>query len=219
MIDTSLIKQASLLCLNLYDSDPIKWDHFDDGSDDDKICWAIKRIDDIDYVILRGSVTTTDWLRDFNAWANPFHKTDIGHVHPGFLLGMEQVWSEAEPITTSSGGIVLVGHSLGAARADILCSLMVRDGVYPKARIVFGEPKPGFADFAEVISVIDGASYCCGDDYGHDLITEMPFSFPPEEYVHPTPLISVRGSPPRNDPWSAFRYHHFALYNAAVQNS
>lgn len=211
-------KDIAQLVLGLYaypDSPSVTWDWLDDGSADDQICWAIKDVDGTDVIVLRGSTTFTDWARDFNAWADPFNKTAIGHVHPGFLLGMEQMKSEALEKMTAKN-FIITGHSLGAARADILTGLMLRDGHDPLRRVVFGEPKPGFSDFAQLISIVPSQSYCCGDDYGHDLVTDVPFSFPPENYVHPTPMTSVHNSPAINDRWGPFRYHHMQLYAAAI---
>ena len=165
--------------------------------------------------MLRGSQTFIDWWRDFDAWADPFHKLQLGHVHPGFLIGMEQVWTEAKPLIGTK--VVVCGHSLGASRADILCGLMVLDGHAPIARIAIAEPKPGFADFAAIIAAVPSVAFCNGDDDGHDLITDSPLSFPPEEYVHPTALTRVKSSPPPNDKLGIFAYHHWYLYAAAIQ--
>lgn len=210
-------RTLAALCAGIYaypGAIPITWDWFDDGADDDQICWGVKRIDGIDVIVMRGSSTFTDWKRDFDAWADPFHKTAIGRVHPGFLLGMEQVWAEAKGKVGHD--IAVTGHSLGAARAGILTGLMVRDGIAPIARVVFGEPKPGFKDFADLILPVPSRSYCAGDDRGHDLVTDVPFSFPPEQYLHPTSLISVSVSPAAADPWGPFRYHHMPAYAAST---
>lgn len=219
MLDAQVIKTASSLCGSLYGyagTAKPAWTHYDDGADSDKICWSIAREGDLDFVILRGSTTFIDWQRDFDAWADPFHKLSLGHVHPGFLLGMEQILDEARPLIRDRCAVVVTGHSLGAARADILAGLMVLNG-YSPIRVVFGEPKPGFKDFAAVISNVPSAAYCNGDDKGHDLVTDVPFSFPPEEYVHPAPLTSLVVSPAPNDDWGVFRYHHWQLYDAAIQ--
>jgi hypothetical protein len=207
-----------LLALYSYPNSQVSWDHLDDGTQDDEICWAVKQVGETDVVCLRGSTTFKDWTRDFNAWANPFKPTNIGHVHPGFWLGMEQMWGELRlKRTVSARPMILAGHSLGAARASILTGLMVRDNLAPALRVVCGEPKPGFADFANLIAKVPARSYCVGDDLGHDLITEVPFSFPPENYIHPVSLISVKASPQRHDEWGPFKYHHMELYQEALK--
>lgn len=72
----------------------VTWDHFDDGTDSDGVCWAIKSLDDCDLLILRGSKTLQDWLRDFACCPTPWGDAQLGPVHSGFLLGMRQVWNE-----------------------------------------------------------------------------------------------------------------------------
>ena len=138
------------LCAEIYRPSAIagSFDHYDAGMDDG-ICWALKRLDGFDVVIFRGSVTLWDWLRDFRALATP---SRIGHVHNGFHAGMEHMWADLKPLLSQP--TIVAGHSLGAARADVLAALMTVDGVPPVARVVFGEPKPGLLDFARLIAGI-----------------------------------------------------------------
>lgn len=188
------------------------FDHFDAGGDDG-ICWAFKHLDGCDVIVFRGSVTLEDWIADFRAMAIP---TRIGHAHAGFYNGMESVWVEARPFITQP--VIVTGHSLGAARADVLCALMIADGKPPIARVVFGEPKPGLVDLAQRLSAVPGRSYRNGDARHHDLVCDVPFSFPPLQYAHPTPVIPV-SCPPRTDDfasWGAFAWHHIELYETAL---
>ena len=190
----------------------LKFDHFDAG-EDDGVCWALKRLPGFDVVVLRGSVTGLDWIRDLRAMAS---RTRIGHVHVGFFTGMEHVWGDLRPLISQP--CIVTGHSLGAARAAILTALMTADGVPPVARVVFGEPKPGMIDLAEVIRDVPGRSYRNGDEVHHDLVTDVPFSFPPLQYVHPTPIIPVFCKP-HQDEFAAngvFAWHHWDLYETAI---
>jgi Lipase (class 3) len=191
-----------------------------DPGDDDGVCWAIERTADGDIIVLRGSSTFEDWLRDLVALASPFSHHALGPVHPGFLLGMEHAWSEIKGRLSSAAPPVVTGHSLGAARASILCGLMALDGRPPKRRVCFGEPKPGFSRLASILVPIPGASYRCGSDraddrISHDLVTDVPISFPPEEYVHPTPLVHVPAVAVDYS-WGMFSYHHIELYVKAL---
>jgi lipase (class 3) len=140
----------------------------------------VKRLDGFDVVVLRGSVTLQDWLRDAQALAMP---SRIGHVHSGFYAGMEHMWTDLKAMLSQPA--IVTGHSLGAARAAVLTALMTVDGVPPVARVVFGEPKPGLLDFAKLITGIPGRSYRNGDSTHHDLITDVPLSFPPMQFVQP----------------------------------
>ena len=188
------------------------FDHFDAG-EDDGVCWALKRLSGFDVVVLRGSVTLQDWIRDFRAMAQP---SRIGHVHIGFHAGMEHMWGDLRPLISQP--VIVTGHSLGAARASILTALMVVDGAAPIARVVFGEPKPGLLDHAVIVGKVPGRSYRNGDERHHDLVTDTPFSFPPLQYVHPTSVIPVCCKPDDDEfeTLGVFAWHHAALYETAL---
>ena len=202
------------LCAEIYRPTAIvgAFDHYDAGMDDG-ICWAVKRLDGFDVVVFRGSVTRQDWLRDIQVVAMP---SRIGHVHSGFYSGMEHMWGDLKPMLSQPA--IITGHSLGAARADVLTALMTVDSVPPVARVVFGEPKPGLLDFAKLITGTPGRSYRNGDSTHHDLITDVPFSFPPEQYVHPTPIIPVCCRPAGVEfaDLGVFAWHHIGLYQTAI---
>ena len=209
------------LCADIYRPSALvdqTWDHFDLGIDDG-VCWGLKKLDGCDVAIFRGSVTMQDWLRDLFVLPVPALlplSTRIGHVHAGFFLGMEKVWSELRPLLTQP--VIVGGHSLGAARASDLCALMVVDGVMPASRVVFGEPKPGLLDLAKIISSVPARSYRNGDQLHHDLVTDVPATFPPLEFVHPTPIVPVCAEPGGDllSRFGAFAYHHVELYEAAL---
>lgn len=188
------------------------FDHFDAGLDDG-CCWALKRLPGFDLIVFRGSITLADWIADFRALAVP---SRIGHVHVGFYSGMENVWKDLRPLLGQP--VIVAGHSLGAARAGVMAALMTVDGVPPVARVVFGEPKPGLLDFAGIIKDIPARSYRNGDGLHHDLVTDLPLSFPPLEYMHPTPIVPVCCRPDVSEfeKMGVFAYHHFELYETAL---
>jgi hypothetical protein len=211
------------LCLGIYadpGSPPVTWDRFDDGEDSDQICWGVKVLDDCDVVVFRGSKTFEDWRRDLDVWANPFGHSKIGPVHPGFLLGLDQVLHEYQQYRRTAGRKLLVaGHSLGAGRASIFCGLAIVAGIVPVGRIVFGEPRPGFKRLADLVSSIkESRSYRNGKfgTFDHDVVTDVPVRIGPLQYVHPTSLIDVSAPPPPSDEWGIFSYHHMALYAQAL---
>jgi hypothetical protein len=194
---------------------PVTWDHLDPG-DDDGVCWGLKALEGQKIVVLRGSVTLQDWIRDFDCLAAPWAEGGLGPVHPGFLLGMTRVAGELAALGLGPGSVV-VGHSLGAGRACILTGLLVLSRLPPARRVCFGEPKPGFAALGALIEGTPASSYCAGNARGHDLVTDVPFSFPPEEYQHPAPLTSLTVNPAPGDPWGMFAYHHMQGYQAGLQ--
>lgn len=208
------------LCSAIYSPTAVvdAWDYMHIGGDDG-ICRAIKKFDGFDVIVFRGSITPHDWIDDilvFPVGSIGPQKTPMGEVHFGFYAGMEKVWAELKPLITQP--TIVTGHSLGAARADILCGLMKLDGVIPVRRVVFGEPKPGLLDFAQFIGDIPAASYRNGDKMHHDYITDVPLTMPPMQFVHPTPIVVVTAEPTGDlfSKYGVFAYHHIQLYDAAV---
>jgi hypothetical protein len=202
------------LCSAIYDTmSGTGFDHFDIGSDDG-VCWALKHCEGADVVVLRGSVTAQDWFRDAEAFTIA---TRAGRVHDGFHRGMEHMWADLKPLLEQP--CIVTGHSLGAARASILTAFMICDGKAPIARVVFGEPKPGLVDHAQIVKTIPGRSYRNGDGLHHDLVADVPFSLPPEQYVHPSPIIPVCARPTGDlfNRLGVFAYHHIPLYQAALR--
>jgi hypothetical protein len=213
-------KDVADLCVAIYanpGSSAVTWDRFDDGKDSDQICWGVKVIEGCDVLVFRGSVTFEDWRRDFDPWADPFGHSQIGPVHPGFLLGLGQVLDEYRE--KASGKLLVAGHSLGAGRASILCGLAIVAGIVPVGRIVFGEPRPGFQKLADLLaSIKESRSYRNGKfgTFEHDFVTDVPYRIGLLQYVHPTPLIDVSALPPPDDQWGIFAYHHMQLYAQAI---
>lgn len=193
------------------------FDYYENPPNDSGICWALKKTAEVDVILLRGSTTFQDWIRDLIALATPFSHAEFGPVHPGFEIGMERAFQAIVSTPGLNKNIVIAGHSLGAGRAAILTALMVEDNVKPIARVVFGEPKPGFKKLADYISGVPARSYRNTGNGQHDLITSVPLSFPPEEYVHAAPLTDVCALPQPGDSWGVFAYHHMELYAAALR--
>ncbi len=215
-------RDLAQLCRGLYAYPgdlPVSWDHLDYG-DGDGVCWAVKVLGDTDVLVFRGSVTLQDWLRDLGAWATPWGHDLLGPVHPGFFLGMEQVYAEVLTFLVPGRDVVVAGHSLGAARATLLTGMMCARGRAPAARVVFGEPKPGFARLQDLLLPVPARSYRNGDAVAHDVVTDVPFSFPPEDYVHPTALSLVCEPPSEDDgQYGMFAWHGIRLYEAALRKT
>jgi lipase (class 3) len=211
MITDALLAQ---LCAAIYDG-PAGFDLFETGTNSDGVCYGIKRTEGVDIVVLRGSVTLQDWLRDFNAWGRVV-ECRLGPVHPGFAAGMEMTWLRLQGQIGQRS--IITGHSLGAARAAILTGLMTLDNRAPLARVVMGEPKAGFAQLADIVRKSPGRSYSNGANGKHDLVVDVPFTFPPEEYVRPSELIRVSAAPTGAilSRLGVFALHHIPLYAAGI---
>ncbi len=208
---------ADYLCQLYYSPHDAGFDFltFGDGTPNG-ICWALKHVDDVDLVMLRGSTTLQDWLHDFTAIANPLAHDKLGPLHPGFYEGMPDVWAEIQK--RSKGPWVTAGHSLGAGRCAILSGLMLLDGAAPVYRFQCGEPKPGFQKLADALSPHPAKSLRNGDGEHHDLVTDVPLTFPPEEYVHSVKLsyVTAMPGPEIQKSWGIFAWHHMPLYKQAL---
>ncbi len=213
--------RAAELCAASYVSravTPSPFVTFDEGNDDG-VCWGIAQEGDCDVIVLRGSYTNEDWLRD--VMAKPYMSRRMGPVHSGFYLGMDNAWTDMKEVLRHDAQYVVTGHSLGAARASLLTGIMLADGWPVEARIVFGEPKPGFAALAEFIKSVPSRSYRNGVSDAHDVVTDLPFTIPALglDYVHPVPFTLVSAPPPVDDVTGLFAYHHIHLYVEAMKAS
>jgi pimeloyl-ACP methyl ester carboxylesterase len=184
---------------------PGTWDHLlpVDGA-----YAAIKRIDGVDYVMLRGSETAIDWVLDFLNFAVPYNDPEIGDIHPGARFGVNEI----RPIIDDLVGdhVVFVGHSLGAMHAAQLAAYRVANGKPVDGLVMFGEPKPGGQKLADILAHVPVQSFRNAHQYGHDAVTDV-CPFPPYRHVR-EPLTDCWRSPKPFDLWGNFSWHHFRLY-------
>lgn len=162
-------------------------DGFDKSWTKDDVVIATKRIGDTDVLVLRGSQTAEDWLRD--AEAVPQHHHQLGMCHAGFLAGMDDVFAEVRGVVEPQ--VAITGHSLGGARARILAGLFVCNRLKVDQLCVFGSPKPAFAGLATIIqrSGMAHTSY----RNRQDVVPTVPLgAFP---WVHTEPWIAVDAVP------------------------
>lgn len=204
---------AQLACVAIYSptvaTDGV-FEHIDTGPDDG-VFWGLYRGDGFDVPTFRGSHEMLDWRRD--ARAQPM-LSRIGTVHSGFYAGLEKCWAEMRPLIKQP--VYLTGHSLGASRATQMTAIMVVDKMPPVARVVFGEPKAGFADLAAIVNTVPGRSYRNSYAVFHDEITDE--ALIPLDYIHPTPPISIPCEPTGNllARFGFFALHHGPVYKAAM---
>lgn len=193
---------------NIYDSE-IGYDHYWELND---VVVAHQRIEDEDLIILRGTKTAQDCMRD--AEAIPVWHDKLGFCHSGFLLGMDEVFAEVRKVVNKK--VRITGHSLGGARARILAALFV---VNPSpcegtslSVCTFGSPKPGFINLARIIqkSGMEHSSY----RNRNDIVPMVPAILPLWEHTEPWILLDAS---PDNDDFEPLRDHSSSLYVTGVE--
>ena len=97
----------------------VDWDHLDTGTDDG-VYWGAKKLNGIWVIVNRGSANPLDFQRDLYALVQ--NTRDIGPVHAGFYQGSKDQHEEISALVGEEP-LMFVGHSLGAARAQIQTAL------------------------------------------------------------------------------------------------
>ena len=209
-------KRVVDIVAELYGDDP----QFDDllwPSANAGVCVGLRRIDDNDVVVFRGSVTDQDFERDFLAVPALSPIPQMGWVHPGFAEGLDATFERVQPLLRRGNVRTIVcGHSLGAGRAALLgAALLVDEPTINIQAVLFGEPRSGCKSLKALWAHNPYRSYRNADPSGagHDLITDVP---PEPPYERNRALIDVFAKPAAGDPWSVFKYHHIQLYQAAL---
>lgn len=187
------------VCASSYDS-TTTWDKLWQGADSGDIYVGETH----DTICFRGSVTQEDWFRDFDALSvdDPI----LGGLHAGFAQGIHEFFTKNLQLLRPNS--IICGHSLGAARALIMGAYMEQAGLRPRAVIVFGAPRPGFARLAEILQPVTVRSY----KNRFDPVTDVPVPFFPSlPYVHPRQSININVKPPLED-LELLADHHIELY-------
>jgi Lipase (class 3) len=193
----------------------VPWDTWEDGTANNGVVYGIKVVDGIDVVIFRGSTTFLDWWCDLDIRSPAcVEHPELGRLHQGFYTGMEETWRKIRARGTAQ--MIFAGHSLGAARANILTALARLDGIAPLRKVMFGEPKSGMPELAEITKAVPGASYRNGDNVWHDDVTAVPYYLPTEPWSHDRDLTLVRADPPAFHEWGFFAWHAIPLYVRAL---
>lgn len=200
-------KELSALEIGVY-GQMMGWAYF---ADVDGAVFGVKNFGDVAAIVFRGSMTMLDFWHDVRAAANPLTHGRLGPVHPGFSEHMDDVWHIVREVTHGQQRVV-VGHSLGAARAAVLSGLMTLDGEPPIARVVWGEPLSGFRTLADLIGPIPTWSFRNGldDNFGeHDPIVDLPVATLVEKYARASKLMPV-SAPPRIEV-PTLDWHHMPI--------
>ena len=197
---------------------PDTWLHLEAPSSDDEVCWGIVEKAVAQIVCFRGSIVLEDFFRDAVSeeavTLEPPWGTAVGRVPAGFTLGLIDAYSAIVPMLDKSKDLIVIGHSLGAARALILSGMLVSNGQPPKEIVTWGSPMPGMAALKTLLGPIIQRSY----RNRRDPICDVPIPIELWPYCHPSALIEVDGGAPgpNDDPKDLFFSHHIANYAKAM---
>eukprot|EP00928_Gymnodinium_smaydae_P053173 TRINITY_DN37223_c0_g1_i1.p1 TRINITY_DN37223_c0_g1~~TRINITY_DN37223_c0_g1_i1.p1 ORF type:complete len:331 (+),score=26.83 TRINITY_DN37223_c0_g1_i1:87-1079(+) len=121
-------------------------------------------------VAFRGSVTSLDWVRDFEAWETnaALPRCPRCIVHDGFWRSWLAVKDELVKTLAdmgckpgSSEKLYITGHSLGAAIATVAAADLAIESNFSLGGVIsFESPRVGNAAFGEQFSEVDGS--CVG---------------------------------------------------------
>ena len=190
-------------CAQLYTSAD-GWAHY--WQTDDVVLAHAALDDGTDLIVLRGSMTTEDWIRD--ATAVPVWHSGLGFCHGGFLAGMDDVFSEVRYVVDKK--VIITGHSLGGARARILAGMFAYNALPVDTLCVFGSPKPAFVNLARIIQK-SGMTHISHRNR-NDIVPTVPLDIPPFfDFVHTEDWITLNAEPAETD-MEPLRDHHIALY-------
>jgi predicted lipase len=166
-----------------------------------------RKIGDADLIVFRGSKDAQDWVHDAEVF--PVWDARLGFVHGGFMCGMNDAL--AEILTVVGSRVVVTGHSLGGARARILAALFAYLQRPVEQCVVFGSPRPGFANLARILQ--KSATPLLSYRNRNDPVPLVPFMG--GLYTHPDPWSNLDEAPPTDD-LEPLRDHHIAHYIAGL---
>lgn len=198
--------ECAQLCWALYNNPAFAWDDVLEPEADGGICLGIVAIAGVRYVVDRGSVTPQDWWRDFESefWHTMTGFEALGPVALGFSKAMPELFrTKLRPIIEAPW--VAVGHSLGAARAQLGAGMGAVLECPPLRCVAFGPPRVGMGTFTAAVAGVPFALYRNRSDPVAMVPTDPPFS-------RAAPLIALDAAPAPDDSWGPLADHHIELY-------
>tara|TARA_R110000796_G_scaffold218773_1_gene334727 strand:+ start:1816 stop:2481 length:666 start_codon:yes stop_codon:yes gene_type:complete len=157
-VNKQLILKASELALAAYNED-IKGAMKIENARTSTTAFILEE-DNIQYIIFRGTQQVRDWI--FNMTAIPWRYRGRW-VHGGFMTAHRSVWKRIESQLDASKEVVMIGHSLGGALAELSAHVC---RAWPKVKLItFGKPnvflRPSKAKMKQLKTQI---SFVCGSD-------------------------------------------------------
>jgi predicted lipase len=185
-------------------------DEFDEILDFDSVYVGKVRLNGSIVLVFRGSVTPTDWLRDFECV--PVAVPLIGTVHAGMWAGVSDMFDRLN--LQAVDAVSIVGHSLGCAHAAFTARLCLLRGIAVRQLYMLAPPRMGYADF------IDGLRNV-GDlrawHNGLDIVTDVPVVTDDMPWAQ-FPLIEIVETPGGIENLNPIDYHAVELYARGISS-
>lgn len=182
--------------------------------DDGPVTYALKFYPDCSVVAFEGSHDLPDWISNFQA--QMIFLRDLGGVESGFYAGLPQAYTRIVPKLQKDKQVYCIGHSRGAAHANIFAAMLIKAGFTVHA-VSFGLPRPGDNDLMKILQTQSNTWYRNYRNFiDQDFICDMPFPTLDWHYAHPSiPKIIDVPAPP-DDPWLILSRHHLQLYRKGI---
>ncbi len=156
--------------------------------------WATDQESGTDLIVIRGTMTPLEWVRNIQATQRDLPNTENGaRVHKGFLEIYDSFTLDRGPhegafLDAVRNGafrgraVMVTGHSLGGALAALTATDLARlDETAPTSLITVAAPRVGNAAFRDLAGAIGSAVRLCNMP---DLVTMVPPSIERIRYVH-----------------------------------
>ncbi|MBT8146880.1 MAG: lipase family protein [Gammaproteobacteria bacterium] len=129
-------------------------------------------------IVFCGTNAVSDWKMNIQTLQADF--LGEARVHKGFKQCIESLAEELRELTTPEEGLLLAGHSLGAALASLTAVQLSRQRLPVQACYSFGSPRVGNQKFVELMKgarIYRLVNNC-------DIVTAVPRSLGLAEYAH-----------------------------------
>lgn len=166
---------------------------------------AVDQVNNIQYIIFRGTLTDNEWYQDFQISQTSL--TNNIMIHSGFY----GLYQQFEPILMKnliSPNIIIAGHSLGGALASVSGFNIINSGrnavIY-----TFGKPRVGNIEYASLMNQsYPNSIFRVEND--NDLIPTIPLSATANESNPPVPWVyQHEGTSVRfNQNWGSLGLNH-----------
>lgn len=133
------------------------------------------------FLVLRGTRTAKEWVRNFSISLNDYLLQNFGRVHGGFLQTYRSIQKEIEDAlstTNSKAKLYVGGHSLGAALTTLaLPDIESRLNRAVTALYTYGSPRVGDDSFVKAFNAAFGQrSFRIANS--SDIVTSIPLPVP-----------------------------------------